>query len=641
MIQKYRETNHTQGHHQHENSDVHRQCILIWINRKSEKGQVDFGLRQQFEIESQYWTKVLNRVVATVKFISERGLAFRGDTERFGSPSNGNYLGCLELISEFDPFLKEHIARFGNAGSGNPSYLSSKTCDEFVQLMGEQVLSEIINRIKIAKYFSISVDSTPDLSHTDQLTFIMRYVSPTGSIEERFVTFLPLTSHTGESIANSILLVLSDLGIDISNCRGQCYDNASNMSGSYKGVQSRIRSINPLAEWVPCAAHTLNLVGVNTVNCRLQTEEFFTFVQTLFNFCSSSTKRWQFVLSSMDANESKRIQTLKTLSGTRWCAHAQATNALCLNYDNIHNALLKIAEDVNQNMSTRNEAQVLYRQMEKMETAFLCSLWNTILLRIQRTNTKLQEADLDLSTAVDMVASLRHFIAGLRDEFDRFESTAKELSPSVSDTYKADKDRLRRRKKRPDETPGEDVTIAMTGRQKFAVNVFNVVIDKLVAELDWRYEAYNALKHSFGFLNKIHLLTSQELRSAAALLQKKYPSDIQEDFADEIVQFKEFIMNKDCTSSVKDMLQLMKETDLSSVFPNMDIAFRVYLTLPVSNCSGERSFSKLGLIKNKLRSSIGQEKLNHLTIMCKMSLMHFYIRYFISKLLFNSCKNSY
>lgn len=154
----------------------------------------------------------------------------------------------------------------------------------------------------------------------------------------------------------------------------------------------------------------------------------------------------------------------------------------------------------------------------------------------------------------------------------------------------------------------------LTGREKNTVNVFYVIIDRLVAELDWRYEAYNSLKQSFGFLNKIHFLTSQELRSAAAQLQKKYSTDIQEDFGDEIVQFKEFITNKG-SKCVKDMLQLIRNMKLLSAFPNMDIAFRIYLTLPVSNCSGERSFSKLGLVKNRLRSTMSQEKLNHLTLM--------------------------
>ena len=47
------------------------------------------------------------------------------------------------------------------------------------------------------------------------------------------------------------------------DCRGHGYDNGANMAGKYKGVQSKIMSANDLAIFVPCAAHTLNLVGVH------------------------------------------------------------------------------------------------------------------------------------------------------------------------------------------------------------------------------------------------------------------------------------------------------------------------------------------------------------------------------------------
>ncbi|KAF7647448.1 hypothetical protein LDENG_00172320 [Lucifuga dentata] len=67
-------------------------------------------------------------------------------------------------------------------------------------------------------------------------------------------------------------------------------------------------------------------------------------------------------------------------------------------------------------------------------------------------------------------------------------------------------------------------------------------------------------------------------------------------------------------SSVPELLQFLREKNLHGIFPNVDVAFRLYLTLPVTNASGERSFSKLRLVKNRLRSTMGQERLNHLTL---------------------------
>ena len=87
-----------------------------------------------------------------------------------GQQKNGNYLGILELLSEFDPFLEEHLKLYGNRGKGNLSYLSANICEEFIELIWQQFLCTILEEVNESKYYSIIVDSTPDISHTDQLT---------------------------------------------------------------------------------------------------------------------------------------------------------------------------------------------------------------------------------------------------------------------------------------------------------------------------------------------------------------------------------------------------------------------------------------------------------------------------------------
>ena len=68
------------------------------------------------------WRAVLKRVMAVVKLLCERGLPLRGGYEVFGS-QNGNFLGLLEFLAEFDDFLADHTCRFGNYG--NPTRLFS------------------------------------------------------------------------------------------------------------------------------------------------------------------------------------------------------------------------------------------------------------------------------------------------------------------------------------------------------------------------------------------------------------------------------------------------------------------------------------------------------------------------------------
>lgn len=75
------------------------------------------------------------RVISVITFLTCRGLSLRGDIEVFGVTNNIHFLGILELISEFDPFLKSHIERHGNKGKGYLSNLSKSICNEIIILL--------------------------------------------------------------------------------------------------------------------------------------------------------------------------------------------------------------------------------------------------------------------------------------------------------------------------------------------------------------------------------------------------------------------------------------------------------------------------------------------------------------------------
>lgn len=123
-------------------------------------------------------------------------------------------------------------------------------------MIGGHVKDQIISEIIHAQYYSISVDSTPDCTHTDQLSFCVRYAND-GSVIERFLQFIPIHGHTSEYLTETVLNYLKDNEIDIMNCRGLSTDNASNLAGQYTSLQSRIREINEFSTFVPCCAHSL------------------------------------------------------------------------------------------------------------------------------------------------------------------------------------------------------------------------------------------------------------------------------------------------------------------------------------------------------------------------------------------------
>lgn len=117
-------------------------------------------------------------------------MALRGSYENIYEQNNGNFLGALQLVARFDPFLANHIGLYSNAGKGIPTYLSKTIHEEIIIQIKHKMTNTIIEEIKHAKYYSIIIDSTPDIAHIDQLVFAIRYVQLNGVPVERFLLFI-------------------------------------------------------------------------------------------------------------------------------------------------------------------------------------------------------------------------------------------------------------------------------------------------------------------------------------------------------------------------------------------------------------------------------------------------------------------
>ncbi|KAG7640939.1 HAT C-terminal dimerization domain, partial [Arabidopsis suecica] len=95
------------------------------------------------------------------------------------------------MIGGFNSVMKEHIRR-ANKGEIHCHFLSHKSQNELTELLANETKLMILKNIKDAKYFSVILDSIPDVSRKEQMTFLIRCVdvstcSP--KIEEFFLTF--------------------------------------------------------------------------------------------------------------------------------------------------------------------------------------------------------------------------------------------------------------------------------------------------------------------------------------------------------------------------------------------------------------------------------------------------------------------
>ena len=63
-----------------------------------------------------------------------------------------------------------------------------------------------MTEVRKAKYFSILADEVADVSNTEQLSLVLRFVDENNDIREEFVDFLPCTNgSSGQALADMIL----------------------------------------------------------------------------------------------------------------------------------------------------------------------------------------------------------------------------------------------------------------------------------------------------------------------------------------------------------------------------------------------------------------------------------------------------
>jgi hypothetical protein len=146
--------------------------------------------------------------------------------------------------------------------------------------------------------------------------------------------------------------------------------------------------------------------------------------------------------------------------------------------------------------------------------------------------------------------------------------------------------------------------------------------------LERRRTIYAELSNHFGFLGNLSDLANEEIRNKAEQLLKKYQTDLEDALPEECVHLASFLKgNKnllqepvngemsDSESEASRLLKLLKTCNVESVFPNVEIILRIFLSMAVTNCSGERSFSALKRVKNYLRSTLHQGKLTALALL--------------------------
>lgn len=596
----------------HENLEYHKKSLLDYesasLISEHKQSTIDIQLNKQKKAEIETNRRYLKPIIETILVCGRQGLALRGhrddgriDLETEPEDNDGNFRSLLRFKARDD----EELCRLFKVQSARNTYTSKTTQNMLIEVCNSLILGKLISEIKESKFFSILVDDTTDVSTQEKMSFCVRiFNTKVMCIKELFLQFYTVHDLTGKGLASQILKVVEELGLDPKNIRGQGYDGAASMSGEFNGVKAHILQKYPLAKYVHCAAHVLNLAISECCNIK-QIKHCMGIIQKVCSFFNSP-KRNAFlqekISSDPNKNQNPSHQKLKQLCATRWTERHDSVHIFLELFDFILIALQEISSSWNSS-ETSSMAFCLWKSMKNIEFVIALLTINTIFSFSSKLCKYLQSSTIDLCEAVSYAKIVVEKVEEIRLNADQEFTSLYKKAEQIAEKYDMEI-KLPRHAKQISDNP----------EIYYRTNIFVNFLDHFILQMNERFLKHEELLSNFQFLlspsplnddNKIHLIN----------ILKTYETDLQctiEELSTEyeIWQKKVTMLNRPLKNA-EDALKNCNPIICEHIFTIL----RIFATLPVSTCENERSFSMLKRVKTYLRNTTSENRLNGLALL--------------------------
>ena len=556
-------------------------------------------------------------IVKTVILCGRLGIALRGhrddgwlDVEKPVSASQGNFRSLLTFrVDAGDTVLKQHLATAGK----NATYISKTTQNELIRLCGDVISDRIVEDVTKAKYFSVLCDETTDSSHQEQLCLCLRFIDCVDDkhrIREEFVEFQSAVDLTGEGLAAKILRIIHAHQLDVQHMVGQGYDGAASMAGCFSGVQKKIRDAAPLATYVHCASHVLNLV-LNTGSSVSDTRNMFGTVREITTFINDSAKRRTVARIALGDNGGR---ALVTFCETRFVQRHDALLVFLQQYGSTIDAMQTIAAEA-KNRKAVDKANSFLRAMT--DSAFivsLCCAYKVMAVTIVLSRS-LQKVNQDLFQAMEQVdfvrTTLEKWRQGSGDHDDEWETPDGVYSVAC----------------RLAQTANVELTVPrLVGKQTTRNNVVASTASEYYKRAIW-YPFLDCTLQSLRDKFSTHHLTLLKLIALVPSVMQSYDWS---DIVDSCRLYQSQLSSEDEVRHEYEQwkaicLRMAPSNRPSTPVHTLDIVpprlinivtlLRIFCMLPVSTCTAERAFSAMKLLKTYVRNTMTDDRLTGLALM--------------------------
>lgn len=569
----------------HENSfkHIHNATNLNLLGKVDIRHQIDIGYKIGIQRHNELVDKnryVLDKILNCIKCCGKHELPLRGHDEKTSSKNQGVFRGILDLCTDLDSSLRDHFEK-STVFKGTSKTIQNDLLDSILSVCR----NKIVNEIEQSEFISIIVDETTDISNIFQLVLIIRY-EVQGRPVERFWGFENPNGHNAEALSQTIFGLIDPLLEKSPNkLIAQSYDGAAVMSGQKGGVNVKIKEKYPFAFFIHCYAHQLNLIMIQSISKNKQVRVFFSNLSELPVFFSHSPQRVSVLDEVVGVRLPRAVQT-------RWNFNIRTVNTVFEHREDLIICMDKIIETSLQ-AKTINQATGIKRLLEDTDFIFWLNIFHKIMPHVDCLYSSVQARKTDPVQVNNSVNLFINEINKIRDNMS-----------SICSTVLNQSDIIHSNKRKTSEDPNItkriialevcDILITQT-KSRFSFN------EHLTTALLFQNEYYPKFNNKFPIdylqktINCYPFFTKERLRTELEVIYSR------DDFRllKGIIPTINYIISNNMNDLFKEVLKLLK----------------LLVVIPMTSSEAERGFSTLKRIKTCLRSTMGEDRLNALSIL--------------------------
>ena len=168
-----------------------------------------------------------------------------------------------------------------------------------------------------------------------------RYADENLDVHEEFIGLYKCPNILANTIVARLHDVMLRLNLQLSHCRGQCYDGGSNMAGCTSGAKAQILKQEPRALFTHCYGHSLSLSVADTIRTVKYLGSIMDTVYELSKLLQYSPKRLV-LFKDIKAKISPNCVGFRVLCPTQWTVRNETFQGILDNYS----ALLELWETI-------------------------------------------------------------------------------------------------------------------------------------------------------------------------------------------------------------------------------------------------------------------------------------------------------